>query len=198
MGVIPEAYIKQLLKDYIESDAGKEKILQFKKDVFEGKKDGAGILTKDEMYQYLFDIKNMFWEAVKNEIPSFERSYDNIHAEADYFDDSGIHAVISVDEEALGRASLHYMNKNEYKESGKLSIGRGEGVEDIIALFTHGYTITGRRPYGFWVRDGGESMERVGALMHRDPNPFLKILVETINREYKGVCSATVDSNYET
>ena len=197
MSVIPEAYIKKLVSDYIKSDNGREKITQFRKDVFDGKKSGGGLLTREDMYQYLYEIKNMFWESVKNEIPSFERSFDNIHADADYFDENGIHAVISVDDEALRRASLHYMNKRERNESGDLTIGHGGGVEDIIALFTHGYTITGRRPYGFWVHDGGESMGRIGALTHRDPNPFMNILIAEINREFQGVCTATLDDKYE-
>lgn len=199
MAIISESYINRLLRDYIKSDAGQEKISQFKKDVFDGVKSGGkGLLTKDDLYQYLFDIKTMFWEAVKNEIPSFERSYDEIHAESDYYDDGGVYARISVDENALYRSSLHYMNKSEFNRSGGLTIDSGEGVDDIVALFTHGYTITGRRPFGFWVHEGGESMSRIGALMHRDPNPFLKILVAEINKEYAGVCKATLDEEYQT
>lgn len=201
MAIISEKYIKKLLDDYIKSDVGREKIRQYKWDVFHGKKEGGrGMLTKDDMYQYMFEIEQMFFEAVCEVIPSFRNSYESVHAEADTFGDEGVYVHISVDEEALHRSSLHYMREDKDAEPGnRLSIGHGEGVYDIIGLFTHGYTISGKRPYGFWVRDGlngQEPLKRIGALMHRDPNPFLKVLVDEINREYRGICTATLDERY--
>ena len=79
--------------------------------------------------------------------------------------------------------------------NSNLSIGRGEGVNDILALFTHGYTLN-KRPYGFWVRNGGNSMTRIGALMHREPNLFLSEFVQRMNEEYIGQCVLALNDKY--
>ena len=194
MGVLSEEYIMQRLNKYANTKAGKERIAQIRRELFNGNKGGAGTLTRDHVEKILADITDKFISAVIAVIHSFR--YDGVHAVVGDMDKNGyVRASITVDEDALRRESLHYMNKN-------LSIGHGEGVQDILALFTHGYTITGRRPYGFWVRDNisaaiGNSMTRIGALMHRDPNPFLSEFVEQMNTEYSGTCEVTLNDKYK-
>ena len=112
-------------------------------------------------------------------------------------EDGRVKASIVVDESSLRRASLHYMKQSDER----LMVKRGEGINDILALFTHGYTINGRRPYGFWVRDNlaaelGNPLTRIGALMHRDPNPFLTEFVNEMNTEYSGICEVTLNAKY--
>ena len=197
MATVSAKYIKTKLHEYLESDAGKKKIQQYKWDVFNGKAVGDdGMLTKSDMYDYLFEIKELFYEGVTAVIPSFNRSFNEINAESDYIIDGGVHASVSVNESALHRSSLHYMNQKTYENTGSLTISHGEGVDDILALFTHGYSLS-RRPYGFWVKSGGKSMVRIGALMHRDPNPFLAVIVNQINEKYRGICEATLDDKYK-
>lgn len=193
MGVISEEYIMKLLGQYAKSDAGKARIKQFRKDAFNGfGGKGSGYLSREDVEKILTEITDKFISAVISVIPSFRYAGGRTVGEID--DEGRVKASIMVDEESLSRESLHYMNKN-------LTIGRGEGVHDILALFTHGYTITGRRPYGFWVRDNltaelGNPLTRVGALMHRDPNPFLTEFVNEMNTEYSGICEVTLNAKY--
>lgn len=195
MGILSEEYIMRRLNKYADSKAGKERIAQLRRDIFNGNKGGGtGALTRARVEQVLNEVADKFISAVITVINSFR--YDGVHTIVMDMDKNGyVKASITVDEDALRRESLHYMNKN-------LSIGHGEGVEDILALFTHGYTITGRRPYGFWVRDNissetGHSLDRIGALTHRDPNPFLLEFVDEINEEYQGVCEITLNDKYK-
>lgn len=188
MGVISEAYIMRRLNEFVKTDAGKAKIAQVRKDLV-GKSlgGGAGALSKDMAQEIIRNICEEFKKVVREVIQSFR--VDAIHANVEGYDDQGfLRANISVDEDALRRASLHHMNKD-------LTISHGEGVNDILALFTHGYTLS-KRPYGFWVRDGGSSMTRIGARMHRDPNPFLAEFVNRLNAEYAGQCTVTLNDKY--
>ena len=194
LSFISEKYIMQLLSEYAESEPGKKKILSIRRDIFNGNKRGKGGITRDRAEQILNEISDKFVNTVITVIHSFRG--DGVHSVIGEMDINGrVHADITVDEDALHRESLHYMNKN-------LSIGHGEGVNDILALFTHGYTISGRRPYGFWVRDGvssenNSSLTRIGALMHRDPNPFLSNFVDKMNNEYSGLCNITLNEKYK-
>lgn len=193
MGVLSEAYIMQRLNKYANSEEGKERIAQFRRDIFNGNKGGKGTLTRDRVETILSEVTDKFISAVIAVIHSFR--FDSVRANMSELDENGyVKASIIVDEDALKRESLHYTNKDG-------TDGHGEGVRDIFALFTHGYTITGRRPYGFWVRDNMmaeivDSTTRIGALMHRDPNPFLAEFVNEMNTEYSGVCQVTLNDKY--
>jgi len=39
-------------------------------------------------------------------------------------------------------------------------------------------------------------MTRIGARMHRDPNPFLADFVDRLNTEYEGRCTVTLNDKY--
>lgn len=190
MGVISESYIMQLLQRYVNSEAGRAKIAQHRRDVYYGNLPAsAGSLTRNRVTAILQEIRDEFISTVISVIPSFRR--DSVVAISGEMDAQGyVEASITVDEDALRRESLHYMNKD-------LSIGRGEGVDDILALFTHGYTLS-KRPYGFWVHPGGNFMTRIGARMHREPNLFLTEFVERKNAEYAGQCVLALDNKYIT
>lgn len=196
MGVISEQHIMKRLQDYVNSAPGRAKIAQHRRDVYLGRvQGGSGELTRTMVLDILQEIRNEFLSTVLTVIPSFRT--DGVLATSGEMDAQGyVQASISVDEDALRRESLHYMNKN-------LSIGHGEGVDDILALFSHGYTLS-KRPYGFWVRDAayatttGNPMERIGARMHRDPNPFLAEFVNRMNTEYSGRCVVTLNDKYKT
>ncbi len=188
MGVISEAYIMQRLNEFVKTDAGKAKIAQVRKNIVsKGLGGGSGVLSKDMAQEIIYKICEEFKKVVIGVIQSFR--IDAVHANVEGFDNEGfLRANISVDEDALRRASLHRMNKD-------LTIGHGEGVNDILALFTHGYSLN-KRPYGFWVRDGGNSMTRIGARMHRDTNPFLADFVDRLNAEYEERCTVTLNDKY--
>ena len=191
MGVVSEKYIMQRLKAFMKSEAGKAFIADHLRDAYDKSIDAGGI-TREDVDDILKDIKEEFIDAVKDVIPSFRG--ECVHVNAGAMDKKNkIRASISVEDEALRRESLHYMNRD-------LTIGHGGGIDDILALFTHGYTLT-KRPYGFWVRNTASSptgtpLVRIGALMHRDPNPFLEKFVELMNYKYADICSITLNDKY--
>ena len=188
MGVISEAYAMRRLNEFLKTDAGKAKITQIRKDLMKKGIGGGGILTKEQAFEIARAICEDVRKAVREVIHSFRVT--SIQTNFAGTDERGfLRANISVDEDALYRASLHHMNRD-------LTISHGEGVDDIIALFTHGYSIS-KRPYGFWVRSGGRSMTRIGARMHRDSNPFLQDLVNRLNAEYDGRCAVTLNNKYK-
>lgn len=193
MGIISEEYINSLLKRYIDTTPGKQKIAKYKKDVFNGTKRGSsGMLTKEAAVTTTQHIVESFISTVTSVIHSFDRKY--VHYSIRQKKSGRITASIFVDEDGLRRESLHRLNKNR-------TISAGEGVHDILALFTHGYTLRSR-PYGVWVRDAlhaaasGKSMIMIGALIHRDPNPFLKEFADQMNAVYKGICSVELNEKY--
>lgn len=190
MGVISEDYIMRRLQQFVNSEAGRAKIAQHRRDVYYGNAPaGAGSMTKSKVAAVLQEIRDEFISTVIGVIPSFRG--DSVVAIAGEMDAQGyVEASLTVDEDALRRESLHYMNKD-------LSIGHGEGVDDILALFTHGYSLS-KRPYGFWVRPGGTSMTRIGARMHREPNLFLTEFVQRMNAEYAGQCVLALNDKYTT
>lgn len=195
--MISEGYIMKLLSAYAESKPGKDAIKQWQRDRFENGSSGSGYLTRSQANADLADIAAKLYNAITAVIPSFARSFDSIHISSPAHNGkNGYEAAISIDEDALRRESLHYMNKREYERSGNLRIGAGSGVYDIVGLFTHGYEIRRKRPYGFWVHEGGDSEERIGARMQRDPDPFLRELTDRLNSEYAGVCEITLNDNY--
>lgn len=190
MGIISEDYIMRRLQHFVNSEAGRAKIAQHRRDVYYGNAPaGAGSLTRSQVATILQKIRDEFISTVIGVIPSFRS--ESVIAISGEMDSQGlVEASIAVDEDALHRESLHYMNKD-------LSIGHGEGVNDILALFTHGYTLN-KRPYGFWVHADGNSMTRIGARMHREPNLFLTEFVERMNSEYAGQCVLALDNKYIT
>lgn len=193
MGVLSEKYIMQRLRKYASTKAGQERISQYRREIFNSGKASSTSLTRERIERILQDVREEFIDTVMDVIITFRG--DAVHFTVEEIDDDGrVRASITVDEEALRRESLHYINKD-------LSIGHGEGVEDILALFAHGYTID-KRPYGFWARDSvmaatGNPLTRIGARMHRDPNPFLSEFVDRMNAQYGGICEITLNDKYE-
>ena len=144
MGVLSEEYVMSLLKEYAKSRYGKGFRVAGDDPLSDNDRLGIKLI--------LGQIKYAFCEAVEKVIHSYRSEY--VYTQITESDDEGTHAVISVDEEELRRESLHYMNKKTR------TIEHGEGVDDILALFTHGYTISGKRPFGFWVKADGKSMNQ--------------------------------------
>lgn len=194
--MITEQYIMERLREYAKTPEGTAQVEGlYKRQAENGTFRGKGI--RAQVKSYLAEIASKLYEAISETIPSFSRSRDSIHATIQKSDDSGIAAQITIDEDALHRESLHYMNRQTYANTSKLKISAGSGVYDIVGLFAHGYSIKGRRPYGFWVHAGGESEERVGARMKRDPDPFLERLVERLNTDYGDICEITLNEKYK-
>lgn len=190
MGVLSEKYIMRRLGEFVQSDVGKKRLSQYHKEQSKhGLGSGSGVLSEEKVQNILSDVCDRFKRLVRSVISSFR--VDAIHIVIHGLENDGkLRAGIVVDEDALRRASLHYLKKDG-------TIGHGEGVHDILALFTHGYSLD-KRPFGVWVHDGGNSAERIGARMHRDPDPFLTDFVEKINAEYADDCVITLNDKYKT
>lgn len=191
MSVISKEYILRRVRSYLQTDEGRKYVEKKAKIKLSDTRGGGGSISRRKVKPIADEIMEKFTVAVSQVIQSFRREGVFTSTRAD---PAGgyVNAKISVDEDALRRASLHRMNKD-------MTISHGEGVEDILALFAHGYTISGRRPYGFWVRSDatGEPMTRIGALTHRDPNPFLTDFVNKMNAEYSGTCEVTLNDKYK-
>lgn len=192
MGVISQDYIMKLLKEYAKTEAGKQRIADEMSKTFNGESSGVtGGITRQRVDEILNEIRDKFVYAVQQVIASFRG--EGVHAKCGRMSkDGSVKCSIVVDEDALRRESLHYINSDD------MTIRRGSGVDDILALFTHGYTIH-NRPYGFWVRDESTSSDpinRIGALMHREPNPFLKKFTDEMNTEYGSTCVITLNGKY--
>lgn len=192
MGIISESYIKRLLAEYVKTPEGQAAIADWRKEAFSAGYESVGGMTRSELQGFAEELRQGFAAAVMSVIKSFRE--DQVFVEIGEMNSAGqVPASITVNESALRRESLHYMTSE--------GIRHGDGVDDILALFTHGYTIN-KRPYGFWVRDtqtmGGDvPLVRIGALMHRDPNPFLINFVNEMNARYGGICTLTLNNDYK-
>lgn len=190
MGVLSEEYIMKKLTKYMTTASGKERVSKYRQDAF---KHGNSFLSEKSITKTSEEIRDELADVILRTVHSF--NIGAITVDVGEMDRAGqVYVSINIDEDALRRESLHYMNKN-------LSIGHGDGIDDILALFTHGYTLS-KRPYGFWVRDNvtadalGQPMDRIGAMVHRDPNPFLSELVAGLNARYGNLCEITLNDKY--
>ena len=187
--MISEKHIMNLLQEYVRSKKGRAALKEIDKNLAIGSAYGAEDgFYKDQMQKYLDRIKREFTADVQKVIPSFDAS--RVHARIKNIEKGVAKAVISIENAALRRESLFYTDSSN-------TIHHGEGVRDILALFTHGYTLKSKNPpSGFWVRDGGNSMTKIVALSHRDSNPFLQNIVDRLSERYKNACTITLDERY--
>lgn len=85
---------------------------------------------------------------------------------------------ISISSEALRRESV---------------LNNGDGIDDIISLFVHGYSNARQSVHGEW-----HGME-IWTPRNREGNPaFLRNAVDEFNRKYKGKAVATIKEEYNT
>lgn len=69
----------------------------------------------------------------------------------------------------------------------------GEGIDDIIALFAQGYTISvPHTPYGYWESRGVD----IHAPKHRNPSTFMASARGEFNSKYNGRARADFDPKY--
>ena len=170
--------INALLEEYIRSPEGKR---------FLHEHNYGTHLTRLKKTQYapiLQEIREAFISAVLKVLPNFRESGVSITLQR-----SGNWAYITIDPTALRRESLYWESADGTKA------GQGAGIDDILALFTHGYTLSHRAPYGVWDRSDGTSV-KTAALHHRDPNPFLQNLLLYLEAKYGNVCSFVLHEDY--
>lgn len=188
---LSESDIWELLYEYIGTSEGQADVENFLNSIGQGIGVGggsggglgSGSLDDKEINSILADIKRAFAAAVTAVIPSFH--IGSIHTtKSGYGADGQLNASLVVDESALHRESLR-RNKNQPPNTG---------VEDILALFTHGYTIRKKRRFGYW---HSHDDVRIGAKKRRSPNDFLSKFVDDMNSKYLGKCVVTLEDTYK-
>jgi len=171
--------INQMLEKYIKSSAGKQAVKQYKKDVFNGKKGtgtSSGIQSRNSMIQMGEKMKDILWVQIANAIPSFSR--DGIILSEPEETATGDYKIsVSFSEEAIHRESLY-------------QAGYPNGVDNIVMLFTKGYT-AGNQVWGSWHGN------TIGSLTHRESNDFLAQAVEVFNNYSPVGVKAELDEIYK-
>jgi len=183
--MISEKYIMSLLKEYVKSDEGRKR--------FAGKiKELGGEYTpsRREMRTITRNIRKELYQAIHEHVKSF-KPQSILISEPTVVDGRTVFNI-GFEKNALFRESLHYYQSNE--DGVREKKYTGAGIDDIVYLFEHGYTVHKKRPYGYWNTDQGEVW--VSGKMHREPQYFLRAIVERMNVQYKDVCKVVLDDNY--
>ena len=178
--MITEQEIMAMLREFVLSPEGSALLKKHHKQLGVDKKYGEFV---DKI---LGDIREKFIKAIQSKIQSFR--VDAVTTYRHRAKDGQIRAELRIDSDALRRQSLY----NNTKDGERRQAG---GIDDILALFTHGYQTTHRVPYGYWDRSDGSSV-LVRALSHRDPDAFLQKCVDRLNAQYSGVCQITLNTKY--
>ena len=183
--------IMDVLNDYIKTDDGKEVIKQAKKDVFEGKSGsnsvGNVILSKDEMIAAGKRMKDILQEEISKVIKSFDKEGIIVNSPIQTTNEDYL-VEIDFTDQSLRRESLWYDTE---REDGRT----GEGVYDIIGLFTKGYKAS-NFAYGWWDKHDTNSIVRTHQLSNGNPglesHDFIERAMNRFNSEYanKGVTVA--------
>lgn len=178
----PEEYILSLLGEYVK---GSELMSEGNVEATKFGKDEAEKLTKE--------IMNDFVILVSSKIHTFRKAKVYGRVSTTYRKTGQLSASISVDETSLRRESL-YLTKTTHT---------GKGIDDILALFVHGYKIKSKwRPKGRWVHwgdslDNFKELKIIKCLPFRRKDAFLTDFVAYINKKYAGQCVATLESPYK-
>lgn len=169
MGVISEDYIMGLLKGYVKTEYGKALVDEHLKRSFSSGKSIGGA-SHENISAILRIIKMDLFYTIVSRIPSFLRSGESCLSEnIGEYKDGYVNASISVDTAVLHRDSLRRRDGRGYT---------GGGIDDILSLFVHGYTIGRNRPWGYWVHSEPLSEDYIGAKVHRNPDNFLQEMVD--------------------
>lgn len=166
-------YIIGKLKNFVASDSGKRYLRQ--------KGIQAGI-TKEEVKLAAIDLRNML---VKHSI--------GVCKSCTMLIDYDMIRINPVKEDKSGRYKITLtFNKNDLKRESFLSSSPwnggkaiGNGVYDIIGLFTHGYTAS-KFVYGWW--DSESTYARSHSLGNNSPglkpNPFIDNAINEFKTKY--------------
>ena len=173
--MLNENDILDLLEEYVRDPKNRQWLLQRQGVEIGGNADVA------------LAVRRALISAIRSVLPGFK--VDGIRVVRNARAESGDQIDIVIDEAALHRESLYYFKDGVRKQ--------GEGINDILALFTHGYDLSHRVPYGYWKKHTGETV-RIGALAHRDANPFLQNLCDQLNVKYAGICTIELNNDYKT
>lgn len=94
-----------------------------------------------------------------------------------------VRGIITIDQASLRRDSLSVISSNSHGWSTT-----GEGITDIVALFTNGYSAS-NQVYGFWEQTYGGyvSGHTNGGSPGLAPNPFVSDLIDNFKAKYPDI-----------
>lgn len=167
--MVSEKYIMRIVKDYAKSPAGKAAI-----------KETYGVeysetLPRMKIKASSLEMKRILYSYIKAVIRSV--SEDDIIIGEPFVNEVGRVCVkVSLREERMRRASLY---DDKY-----------DGIDNIILLFSHGYSARDH-VYGWW---GGNY---VRSRRTREPNSFLDDAVSEFNNKYTDFAFAVLDDKYK-
>ena len=131
----------------------------------------------EEMTQKGEELRGELCNAILRVIPSFDVSAIQVIPPAKSINDSYTVKIVFPDE-ALQRKSL--WTGGDGKHMGYT----GEGVYDLIGLFTNGYTAN-RRVFGYWVGHGNDRY--YGSKVHREPSSFISETIRNFTSRYPNI-----------
>lgn len=123
----------------------------------------------EEMTQKGEELRGELCSAILRVIPSFDVNAIQVIPPVKSINDSYTVKIVFPDE-ALQRKSLWTGGNGKYMGY------TGEGVYDLIGLFSNGYTANGR-VFGYWV--GHENNQCYGSKLHRKPNDFISDVINS-------------------
>jgi hypothetical protein len=177
--MISEAHIMKILKQYTETPEGK---------AFLKKKHGVELAESSEMKQkiksYGIEMKKILLKYTREVIKSISEK-DIIVGMPSQNKSGEMTIKISFRDGALRRESL---DPTRYPE----------GLENIVLLFTRGYS-AGNYVYGHWEgHDANVSYRKTRSKKQRNPNNFLKRAVVEFNLVMRGKASAKLEGEYKS
>ena len=167
---LSEAYVDGLIKKWMKSSDGKAELKK------------RGITTTGysivQMKAMGEELSNMLCNAIINVgIKSFASNFVRVDSPMSA-SDSTYTVQINFPDEILKRKSLWVGGNGRY--SGYV----GDGLYDVIGLFTNGYR-AGGQVWGYWV--GHENNPYTGSRVYRAPNSFISKTINAFKAKYPEV-----------
>lgn len=182
---ITDAMVKQYITEFLQNTPEGKKYNIDPNDVTMGDLDLTSTSTFIAIINDLIDI---LWQHIK---------YDTITESGQglyYFPRTSIYFVTEENPKG-GYDAYICFDANSVKRKSLYPKGYPKGIQDIIKLFTTGYTAK-KHVYGTWNRTHGNNNVKIRSLLHRDPNDFLEEAVKEFNRDYMGRARARVLPEY--
>lgn len=167
--VVPHAYIKELLDDFLKTQEGRDYFKQETGMTYDSD------FTRQKANSYVNTAARIIYTEIHKVIKSFKFT-DLIIGEIQQAEDKHWYVEITLNPESVHRDSLYPK-------------GYPEGVENIVLHFAHGWNADGT-VYGEWHE------KHVSSRQSRSPNNYLENAVSEINSKTKGVLKAELSPEY--
>lgn len=171
--------INAILSNWLNSPDGKKAIQNEKKQALNGNRKDGTFLSKAEMIRIGEELKTTVCKAIIDAgIKSFD--FNSVIVQPPFENITGEYVVkLIFSDDGLKRKSL-------WNGNSKYNGYTGDGVYDIVGLFSKGYTAK-KRVYGLW--SNHEGLGVIGNKLSRDANDFITKTVNEFIKKYadKGI-----------